>query len=903
MPLTAGTRLGQYEILGPLGVGGMGEVYRARDTKLNRDVAIKVLPEAVANDPERLARFEREAQSLAALNHPNIATIYGVEEGATQAIVMELVEGLTLAQVVNGAAGRPLSGKGPRSSVSTGRLGGPRRGGLPLDQALAIARQIADALEAAHSRGIVHRDLKPANVKITPEGAVKVLDFGLATAAPGRDRTSDDVSNSPTLTATSIGTIIGTAAYMSPEQAAGQPTDTRADVWAFGVVLFEMLSGRALFSGETSGHILAEVLKSDPAWETLPETTPPEVRALLERCLRKNARSRLRDIGDARVEIEDWLARPEKTRFVAPLPTASGHRRSTLALVVASLLVAVAAVGFAIWRRPVTVPAPTRTWEFALGDYENRFPDYDGPVISPNGAMIAFGGNGRGRLRVRDVDTLAPRELLGTDGAYQPFWSPDSAFIGYYVAQASRLSVWKVPAHSGAPIKICDAPPGLLWPSAWRPDGVIVLNLVDGPQAGAFYTVSDRGGTPEPLTIDGTEKGDAHFNPISLPGGDLLFMRRRKDVRDSEIVIARKNGPLAVVKGGTGLTPLALGHGYMVYAAGPRLAAKAFDSASATLAGEQVVVAPGGAWPSASVSADDTLVYRVMTGGSQQLEWVDRAGVVLGSIGQAQEAMGDPTISPDGSLVAVSGIEDGVTSIWTHDVARGTKSRVTIGSGQQVHPSWAPDGNRLAFESDFDVFVQAADSAGQPQLVAGGGASQWSPRWSHDGRTLFFTQSGPAQNDIWYQTVGEVANAQVFLATPFNECCAVPSPDGWRVAYMSDESGRNEIYVREFPGAQGRVMVSVRGGSAPRWSAKGDELFFVAGDTLMTVSVQPGRRFSVSLPQPLFTAAKVGLDASQGFGYDVAADGRRFVVVRTITRPERHAVVVENWLTKAVVGR
>ena len=411
MPLTTGTRLGQYEILGPLGAGGMGEVYRARDTKLNRDVAVKVLPEAVANDPERLARFAREAQSLAALNHPNIATIYGVEDGATQAIVMELVEGLTLAQVVNGAVGRTLSGKGPRSAVGGGRLGRPRRVGLPLDQALAIARQIADALEAAHSRGIVHRDLKPANVKITPEGTVKVLDFGLATAAPARDRTSDDVSNSPTLTATTAGTIVGTAAYMSPEQAAGQPTDTRADVWAFGVVLFEMLSGRALFSGETTGHILAEVLKSDPAWETLPETTPPEVRALLERCLRKNARSRLRDIGDARVEIEDWLARPEKTRFVAPLPTASGHRRSTLALVVASLLVAVAAVGFAIWRRPGTVPAPTRSWEFALGDYENRFPDYDGPVISPNGTMIAFGGNGRGRLRVRDVDTLAPREL------------------------------------------------------------------------------------------------------------------------------------------------------------------------------------------------------------------------------------------------------------------------------------------------------------------------------------------------------------------------------------------------------------------------------------------------------------------------------------------------------------
>ena len=403
----------------------MGEVYRARDTKLNRDVAVKVLPEAVASDRERLARFAREAQALAALNHPNIATIYGVEDGATQGIVMELVEGLTLAELMTGAADRVPSGWEPRPGVGSGRHGKPRRVPLPLDQALAIARQIADALEAAHSRGIVHRDLKPANVKITPEGAVKVLDFGLAKAAAGRDSTSSDSSNSPTFTAASWeGMIVGTAAYMSPEQAAGQATDTRADIWAFGVVLFEMLSGSALFSGQTTGHILAEVLKSDPAWEALPKTTPSEVRGLLERCLRKNARSRLRDIGDARVEIEDWLARPEKTRFAAPLPAASGHPRWTLALVAASLLVAAAAVALAIWRRPATIVAPTRAWEFDLGDYENRFPDFDGPVISPDGTMIAFGGNGRGRLRVRDIDTLAPRELLGTDGAYQPFWSP-----------------------------------------------------------------------------------------------------------------------------------------------------------------------------------------------------------------------------------------------------------------------------------------------------------------------------------------------------------------------------------------------------------------------------------------------------------------------------------------------
>jgi len=785
--------------------------------------------------------------------------------------------------------------------MASGRHGKPRQIALPLDQALAIARQIADALEAAHSRGIVHRDLKPANVKVTPAGVVKVLDFGLAQAADEQDASSPDLSSSPTFTAASVaGMVVGTAAYMSPEQAAGQATDSRADIWAFGVVLFEMLSGRPLFSGETTGHIMAEVIKSDPAWETLPSTTPSEVRGLLERCLRKNARSRLRDIGDARIEIEEWLARPEKTRFVAPSPAQSGRpSRSTLALVAGSLLVAVAAVAFAIWRQPSAVASPTRTWEFSLGDYENRFPDYDGPAISPDGRMIAFDGNGRGRLRVRDLDTLVPRELPGTDGAYQPFWSPDSAYIGYYIAQASRLSVWKVSPHSGAPVKICDAPPGLLWPSAWRSDGVIILNLVDGPQSGVFYTVSDRGGIPEPLTVVGSQEGDAVFSPVALPSGDLLFSRWRKGAY--ELVVAGRSDPRSLVKETAILTPLSFRDGYFLYSAGSGLWARAYDPGSATL-GKPLVIAPGDAFQSASLSADGTLVYRTMAGGSQQLQWVDRAGVVLGPIGQAQESIGDPAISPDGSQVAATGSEGSVTSIWTHDIARGTRSRVTVGSGYQRQPSWAPGGDRLAYESNWDVFVQAADSAGQPQVVASGNVTQWSPTWSHDGRTLFFTQSGPAQNDIMFQTLGGSA-AQVFLATPYNECCARPSPDGRHVAYVSDESGRNEIYVREFPSGQGTKLISMRGGTAPRWSAKGDELFFVADDTLMAVSVKLVPRFSAGLPQALFKAAKAGVDGSQGFGYDVAADGRRFVVVQTLTRPERRAVVVENWLTKLQAGR
>ena len=292
-----------------------------------------------------------------------------------------------------------------------------------------------------------------------------------------------------------------------------------------------------------------------------------------------------------------------------------------------------------------------------------------------------------------------------------------------------------------------------------------------------------------------------------------------------------------------------------------------------------------------------------MTGGSQQLQWVDRAGVVRGPIGEPQESIGDPAISPDGSRIAATGSENSVTSIWTHDIARGTRSRVTIGSGYQRQPSWAPGGDRLAFESNWDVLAQAPDSASQPQVIAGGGVSQWSPTWSPDGRTLFFAQSGPTQNDIMFQVVGDGSAARAFLATPYNEYDARPSPDGRRVAYVSDESGRNEIYVREFPGGQGTQLVSVRGGTAPRWSAKGDELFFVAGNTLMAVSVTLAPRFAVGLPQPLFTSAKAGLAGSEGFSYDVAADGQRFVVVRTLSRPERHAVVVENWLARVRAGQ
>jgi Tol biopolymer transport system component len=687
---------------------------------------------------------------------------------------------------------------------------------------------------------------------------------------------------------------------MSPEQAAGRPTDTRTDIWAFGVVLFEMLSGRPPFRGETAGEALAEVLKSEPAWEGLPRTTPREVRGLLDRCLRKNPRSRLRDIGDARVEIEDWLARPEATRFVPPT-LAGGRPWAGRGLVAASLLAALAAIGVAIWRKPAAIAAPTRTWEFDTGDYETRIPDFDGPVISPDGTMIVFSGGGL--LRVRDLDTLLPRVLAGTEGAYLPFWSPDSTFIGYYVAQGSKTSLWKVPARSGAPIKICDAPSGVLFLATWRADATIVFNVLVDLEDARLYAVPDGGGIPEPFTA-GSQKGDSLWAPVALSDGDALYERVRKGV--SDLVVVRKSGAFSVVEGSRDFAAIGYRAGYLIYFAGAGLWARGFDPATASFTGKPIAVDPTAAqqlgWQgTASLSADGTLVYRHMTGGRQQLEWVDRTGAVLGPVGQAQEAIADPAISPDGTRIAVSGVEDGVMSVWVHDVARGTSSRVTAGPGYQSRPSWAPGGDRLAFESRWDILVQAPDSARPPQVIEGTSRAETMPSWSPDGRGLFFT-SGPG-SDLKFRGLGEGSEARVFLATPFSECCARPSPDGRRVAYVSDESGRDEVYVREFPSGQGRLQVSAQGGTSPRWSAKGDELFFVSGDTLIAVSVKAQPALVASLPRALFKSVRgVGVfESREGFGYDVAKDGR-FVVVRTIKRPERHAVVVENWVAKAKAG-
>ena len=886
MTLASGSRLGPYEILSALGAGGMGEVYRARDSKLNRDVALKVLPDLVADDSERRARFEREAQALAALNHPNIAQIYGTEESVnpstgsgqalTLALVMELVEGPTVADLI------------------------ASRGRLTVDEAVAIARQVADALEAAHTAGIVHRDLKPANIKVRPDGVVKVLDFGLARMVDTSPLASS-AADSPTVlspAATAHGVILGTAAYMAPEQARGRPADARADLWAFGVVVYEMLTGRALFSGATVSDLLASVMRDEPRWDALPPDTPSNVTRLLRRCLQKDPQLRLRHAGDARLDLTE-------TEGASPRDAHSLRRqgRSILAAGVVLACAASAAVAWMAARRPTpNQDRPVRKW---LIEYEasgaSLHMGYRYPALSLDGRRVAYTDGSH--LRIRDLDALEARDVPTQGEVGMPTWSPDSGTLAFAV---NNSSLWKTSSTGGQPVRLCDLPPGLVLGMAWQPSGHIVVNIVVPWIEGRLWTVPETGGAAEPFTPESPEAKGLIWGLRGLPDGSLVY--RVEGDRAGTIIEGAGRPPLrlqaegsvgAGLGGGRWVTYSPSGHLLYEDGDGQHVSALPFDIERRQVTGAPFRVAASpisGAGP--TVSRDGTLAHEHLTLGSYQLFWMDRRGGVLGRIGQPQQFMAIPAVSPDGRRVAVLGIEETTLfNIWVHDATRGTKSRLTAYEALFDDPAWMPDGSRVSFMESYELHSLPPDGGTSSRVLpppkpgVERPGTQSSHDWSRDGKYLAFTAWGRAtRKDIWALERAS-GRLQPVLQTAFNEAYPAIAPNSRYVAYISDETGQPELFVQAFPTRGEKLQLSTGGAAFPRWSPRGDEIFYVAGQRLMSVRVKAGSTLQAGTPQYLFDLES---DAARVRTYDTL-DGQQFVVARSLAPAKWGVAIIQNW--------
>ena len=908
MPLHPGTTLGSYTVTAKIGEGGMGEVYQARDTKLDRDVALKVLPEAFTADPDRLARFEREAKVLASLNHPNIGTIYGLEEsedGKFRALVLELIEGPTLADRI-------------------------AQGPIPVDEALPIATQIADALEAAHEQGVIHRDLKPANVKVRNDGTVKVLDFGLAKAfAP--EASGADLSDSPTISltaaATQMGMIIGTAAYMAPEQAKGKPVDKRADVWAFGAVLYEMLAGRKPFPGEDVSDTLATVIKSEPDWEALPDETPPWITQLLRACLHKQPRRRVHDMADVRLAMEGVFTPPAST-LVGSVASPSGWWQRPLPLASAVLVVAGLAAG-AGWASRTT-PAPVaEVVRFTITPAEIgalQTPDQNRNLaISPDGSRVVYsvplgdeepGAAGPPSLRLRRLDRFESVSLLDGRTARAPFFSPDGQSIGFIseLRLLQRVSVTGGAAMTLAEFENEDDMGGLQrFPGmSWTTDGDVII----GGIGSGLYRIPDGGGAPELLTtpdanLDETE----HLWPFAIPDRNtalFVIVQGAAPVNGELATVALDTGVVTRL-GITGTNPRYLSSGHLVFAsADGSLRAVGFDPVELETSGNPVPVVEGvqvkgsGA-ANFDVSDRGTLVY--ISGDPLQmaprtLTWVDRDGTSE-PIDLPPRAYTYARLSPDGRRIALDA-RDEEFDIWIWDLARETLQRFTRGPGFNRAPVWTPDGERLAFSAVSDDGIerlhwQAADGSGQPEpLTTGPG---FPTGFTPDGGRLVFGPQFAGASDLSIIGVDGSGVEEVLLDESFSETNAQVSPDGRWLAYQSNESGRFEIYVRPFPNVDdGLQPVSSDGGSRPRWSADGTELFYYAEpDAIMTVPVTPGDELTLGRP----TVAVQGPYArplNTGTHYDVSRDGQRFLLLVDTPsadgerRPAQQVHVVTNWV-------
>jgi serine/threonine-protein kinase len=878
-------RLGSYQITGLIGVGGMGEVYRATDTKLGREVAIKTLPSELAKDPDRLARFEREAKLLAALNHAHIASVYSLDEhDGTLYLAMELVDGVTL-----------------EHKLALGRVS--------IEEALQLALQIAEALEAAHEKGVMHRDLKPANIMVSGDGKVKVLDFGLAKAFSA-DPKQTALGHSPALSLamTQQGLVLGTAGYMSPEQASGQATDQRADIWALGVVLYEMLAGQPVFTGESVPHILADVLKTEPDWSRLPTNLHPRLKLLLERCLEKKPRNRCHSIADVRVDIEKVLSDPEG---VAAAATALPSSRRVLPLVAVALVVGVALVGAVAWSLwPAAVRRPVNRFDWAFP------PNQSAGFLGQASTLIALSPDGREfvystpqGLYVRAMNELEARVIPGTEkeDTHAPFFSPDSQSVAYFtLGQLKRIGL-----GGGAPSVVAS---GLAFSTgaSWGLDGTILFGQLDG-----IFRVSANGGKPE-LVIPA--KDEVLSTPEMLPDKDSVLFSR---VLGPDFAASRKAQVVVqtlstgkrttLVDGGTDARYLPTGH--LIYAVADGLFAIAFDASRLAVSRGAVPVVQGvlrplfGA-PAANygVSADGTLVYVSAPPGNQagllRFVWVDREG--------HEEPLGlepcicvGPTLSPDGTRVALQVVtgDRQNAEIWVWSLAKRTLQRLPAEGRLQEGPLWTPDSAQIAYSAlGGGIFLRHADGTGAPEpLVQGVALVAWG--WSADGDLIFNSDRVGANGSIGVLAVGGDRRPKTLLAKNFGSVDGALSPDGRWLAYESDEPGHYEIYVRPYPDVEAQQwVISSGGGEEPKWAPDGRTLFFRSAKSLMAAAVETGPRFSFRAPEAVLDIRGYEFRRGPPRTYDVSPDGQRFLLAKpvagadadSVAQPLR-TVIVQNW--------
>jgi serine/threonine-protein kinase len=904
MQLAAGARLSHYEILSLLGSGGMGEVYRARDNRLNRDVAIKVLQPALVDDADHLARFGREAQLLAALNHPNIAQLLGVEEaGEHRALVMELVDGPTLAE----------------------RLAA---GPLPLDEALATCRQIVEALEAAHAAGIVHRDLKPANIKVRDDGTVKVLDFGLAKAFDRATGAGATATTSPTISmhATAAGIILGTAAYMSPEQVRGRPVDKRADIWAFGAVLYEVLTGRRAFDGGDIPDTLAHVLTKDPDWTALTTSTPAVIQRLVRRCLQKDVKRRLPDIGVARLDIDEAMTAPAEAATESPNTDKQKSARRWLVPFGTGALLAAVAAAAATWMamKPAPVAMPVARFGITLPPDQPlaiSFNDRD-LAVSPDGTFLAYTAGADAQLMIRALDRLDPSPLAAITNARAPFISPDGRWVGFFdrldegvnTGPVGGGTLRRVPIAGGPPVDIAPIT-GASRGASWGSDDSIVFATSD--LASGLLRVAARGGEPEIVTRPAEGERDHHY-PSVLPGGrGILFtIVSRGQGRRVAVLDLRTGQWKTVIPSGSQAEFVETGH--LVYQDGGALWAVGFDTSTLDVVGDRIPVLEGITWRTAAsnfaLSRQGALVYAPSSsaGAARSLVWVDRQGNEE-ALAAPQRAYNQPRISPDGTRVGVAILGEG---FWVWDFSLRTLTPRPFGRVSPFH-LWSRDSrylilNPVTGDGNYtNLSRRAADGTGGAEVLTKSEHAQRAMDISPDGKLLVLEQQTPAFSfDLMMLSLGdpaiatgEGARTSVLLRTPDDERNASIAPDGRWIAYESNKSGRFQIYVKPFPNVNdAEHQVSTDGGRTPVWSRNGRELFFVSGSALVSVAVQTTPVFRTASPARLFEAQSRILDGrvlgNTGRAFDVSADGTRFLMLKDAA-PDRTSrpgiIVVQNW--------